>query len=81
MVDSNQSFLESIEELKKDLNLEQVLVQYLPSIYSFKSMLREFRFGMSLLSNPKLILKQITENKGIELKSELAEIIVSSLKK
>ncbi len=80
MVDSNQSFLESVEELKKDLGLEQVLVQYLPSIYSFKSMLREFRFGLNLVFHPKLILKQITADKGIQLKSEIASVIASSLK-
>ncbi len=80
MVDSNQSFLESIEELKKDLGLEQVLVQYLPSIYSFKSMLREFRFGLNLVFHPKQMLKQITADKGIQLKSEIASVMASSLK-
>ncbi|MBP7283717.1 MAG: signal peptide peptidase SppA [Leptospiraceae bacterium] len=78
MVDSNQSFLDTVEELKKDLGLEQVLIQYLPSIYSFKSMIREFRFGLSLLYRPKQILKEFKADKGIQLKSEIAELIVKS---
>ena len=81
MVDSTQSFLETVEELKKDLGLDQVLIQYLPSIYSFKSMIREFRFGLSLVLNPKLILKTMNRDSGIQLKSELAELIVSNLVK
>lgn len=81
MVDSNQSFFETIEDLKKELNLEQAFIEYLPSIYSFKSMIREFRFGLSLALNPKLILKTINRDSGIQLKSEVAEIIASNLVK
>lgn len=80
MVDSNQAFLETVGDLKKELALEQVLIEYRPSIYSFKSMVREFRFGLNLLFHPKLLLKQITVDKGIQLKSEVASVIASSLK-
>lgn len=80
MVDSTESFLGTVEELKKDLALEQTEIQYIPSIYSLKSMVREFRFGLSLLFNPKNILTALKADKGIQLKSEVAELIVNSWK-
>ncbi|MBK8395544.1 MAG: signal peptide peptidase SppA [Leptospiraceae bacterium] len=80
MVDSTESFLGTVEELKKDLALEQTEIQYIPSIYSLKSMVREFRFGLSMLFNPKNILTALKADKGIQLKSEVAELIVNSWK-
>lgn len=80
MVDSNQSFMDTVEELKKELGLTNLLVQYLPSVYSLKSMLREFRFGVNLIFNPKLILEKFSQSKDIQLKSEISEIIAKNMR-
>lgn len=79
MVDSNQSLMDTVEELKNELKEKRILVQYLPSTYSLKSMVREFRLGVRLLLNPKLILKRITRSTDVQLKSDLADVVAENL--
>lgn len=81
MADSNGTLMETISFLKETINKKRIEIIYEPGVYSIRSMVKEFRFGLSILTDPLKILNDAIYNSENYFKSSIGEMIAGIFRK
>lgn len=80
MLDKNISLIETVKEIKEELNLEEVNIEYKTHEYNLKNLIKEnFKF-LNELKNLYKTFKNFYSNKNFELKNDLVDEIKKSLR-
>jgi protease-4 len=70
MVDSNKTLINLLYDLKAELKLSDLEWEYLIPVYSFKTMVKDFRMGIQFARNPIKYMFQKQEREILLFKSE-----------
>ncbi len=80
MIDKNISLIQTIKEIKEDLNLKEVRIEYKIYEYNFKTMIKE---NLKVLNELKTFFsefKKLKSNKNFEFKNDLVDELKKALK-